>query len=129
MALQPSVNVRPGLCLPIFEIALSIQGRHATGAGAGNGLAVDVILDVASRKDANCVEIPAVPAAQIIDQTGAGNTYCGALLAGLVQGRTLREAAVMGAVAASFCLECRGVLQPDRISKVERNRRYKQINP
>src|SRR5690554_4848733 len=52
MALQPSVNVRPGLCLPIFEIALSIQGRHATGAGAGNGLAVDVILDVASRKDA-----------------------------------------------------------------------------
>jgi len=84
---------------------------------------------VASRKDANCVEIPAVPAAQIIDQTGAGNTYCGALLAGLVQGRTLREAAVMGAVAASFCLECRGVLQPDRISKVERNRRYKQINP
>lgn len=84
---------------------------------------------VASRKNANCVEIPAVPVAQIIDQTGAGNTYCGALLAGLVQGRTLREAAVMGAVAASFCLEHRGVLQPDRISKVERDQRYRQIIP
>src|SRR5690606_39065873 len=34
------------------EVTLGIQGRHAAGAGRGDGLAVDVVSHVASGKDA-----------------------------------------------------------------------------
>jgi sugar/nucleoside kinase (ribokinase family) len=78
---------------------------------------------IASRESSRCMRIPAVPASQIVDQTGAGNTYCGAMLAGLVQGKALEDAAYMGAVAASFCIEQRGVLDPGQISLTERDRR------
>lgn len=74
-----------------------------------------------------CVHIPAVPVKSIVDQTGAGNTYCGAMLAGLVQGKTLEDAARMGAVAASFCIEQQGVLDPEQINPMERERRYRLL--
>ena len=69
--------------------------------------------------------IPAVPVKHIVDQTGAGNTYCGGLLWGLVSGRSLAEAGAAGAVAASFCIEGVGVVDPGRINVAERDRRYK----
>ena len=75
----------------------------------------------------SCVHIPAVPVASIVDQTGAGNTYCGAMLAGLVQDKALEDAARMGAVAASFCIEQQGVLDPERINLRERDRRYRLL--
>jgi sugar/nucleoside kinase (ribokinase family) len=71
--------------------------------------------------------IPAFPVSSIIDQTGAGNTYCGAMAAGLIQGKSLEEAARMGAVAASFCIEQRGVLSPEHVSVDERDRRYRLL--
>ncbi len=73
--------------------------------------------------------VGAVPRVNVIDQTGAGNTYCGALLAGIVQGKTLREAACMASVSASFCIEQRGALNPDDVDKVERDSRYTQLLP
>jgi sugar/nucleoside kinase (ribokinase family) len=54
--------------------------------------------------------IPAVPVPQLVDQTGAGNAYCGAFLVGWTRGRDLRTAGYYGAVAASFVLETVGVL-------------------
>jgi hypothetical protein len=75
----------------------------------------------------SCVHIPAIPVTSIVDQTGAGNTYCGAMLAGLVQGKALEDAARMGAVAASFCIEQQGVLDPERINLIERDRRYRLL--
>ena len=36
----------------LLQKALRVQGRHAAGAGAGDGLTVDVVLHVAGRKDA-----------------------------------------------------------------------------
>ncbi len=71
--------------------------------------------------------IPIAPAQTVVDQTGAGNSYSGGLIAGLVQGYTLHEAAMMGAVAASFCLETFGVLNPATINPKERDRRYNQL--
>ncbi len=71
--------------------------------------------------------IPAIPVSPIVDQTGAGNTYCGAMLAGLVQGKTLENAARMGAVAASFCIEQQGVLDPEQVNPVECDRRYRLL--
>lgn len=80
---------------------------------------------VRSRGDAGAAQVPAVALAQIVDETGAGNSYCGGLLWGLVAGKSLREAAVAGAVAASFCLESVGVIKPARVTAEERDRRYR----
>lgn len=71
--------------------------------------------------------IPAAPVTRIVDQTGAGNTYCGALLWGLVNGFDLRHAGAAGAVAASFCLEGVGVVDPTRISVTERDQRLQLL--
>ena len=71
--------------------------------------------------------VAVAPVQTVVDQTGAGNSYSGGLIAGLVQGRSLHEAATMGAVAASFCLETFGVLNPAKIDPKERDRRYHQL--
>lgn len=63
----------------------------------------------------------------IVDQTGAGNTYCGGLLAGLVQGKSLHTSAIMGTVCASFCLETIGVLKPEHINSQECNNRVQAL--
>ena len=73
------------------------------------------------------VRVGAVTVARIADPTGAGNTYCGGLLAGIVQGRPLRTAAAQGAVAASFCIETRGVARPDAVDRAERDRRLAAV--
>ncbi len=52
--------------------------------------------------------IPAVPT-QVIDVTGAGNAFCGGLLAGLVAGLPFLETALRGLVGASFAIEQVGV--------------------
>lgn len=71
--------------------------------------------------------IPAAKVQQIVDQTGAGNTYCGGLLWGILAGKGLREAGTAGAVSASFCLEGVGVLDPTQIDHTERDRRYQTL--
>ncbi|MBZ0304565.1 MAG: carbohydrate kinase, partial [Anaerolineae bacterium] len=71
--------------------------------------------------------VPAVPVENVVDQTGAGNTYCGALLAGIARGKSLREAGVMAAVSASFCVEQVGVMALDTITQDKRDQRYHQI--
>lgn len=71
--------------------------------------------------------LPAVQVSQVNDQTGAGNTYCGGLLWGLLAGKRLREAAAAGAVSASFCLEQVGVLDPAAVDIAERDRRYHEL--
>ena len=58
------------------------------------------------------LRVPAVPVPEVIDQTGAGNTYCGAFLAGWCETGQLDTAAGWGAVAASFALEVNGVAIP-----------------
>ena len=81
---------------------------------------------------ANCDEkyhIPAVQIDQVIDQTGAGNTYCGAFLLGIAQGKTLQEAGFMAAVSASFCLEQVGTIDPEQIDINERDKRYQELTP
>ena len=50
--------------------------------------------------------IPAAPALDIVDVTGAGNAYCGGFLVGWVEsGGDGRRAGAYGAVSASFALE------------------------
>lgn len=49
--------------------------------------------------------IPAVQVPNIVDQTGAGNTYCGGFLVGYCQSGDVAAAGCYGAAAASFTLE------------------------
>ena len=53
-------------------------------------------------------QIPAVPT-QVVDVTGAGNAFCGGLLAGLVEDLPFLETALRGLVGASFAIEQVGV--------------------
>lgn len=82
----------------------------------------------ASQQTDGCLHIPAFPVQQITDQTGAGNTYCGGLLQGILQGQSLEKSAMMAAVAASFCIEQVGVLDISQVSQEERDRRYTQLS-
>ncbi len=60
------------------------------------------------------VRTPPVPVAQIVDQTGAGNSYCGGFLVGWRRSGDPFIAACYGAVSASFTLEVTGVLDTSR---------------
>jgi adenosine kinase len=54
------------------------------------------------------VQIPAVRVSQVLDPTGAGDAYRAGVIKGLVTGRSLLEAAHIGAVCASYAVEKHG---------------------
>jgi adenosine kinase len=68
-------------------------------------------------------EIPAVPARQVLDPTGAGDAYRAGLLLGLVLSLDWAAAARLGAVLASFCVEKQGT-QEHRLAVPEFWERY-----
>jgi adenosine kinase len=45
---------------------------------------------------------------KVVDPTGAGDAYRGGLLSGLVRGKSIKDAAMMGSTCASFAVECYG---------------------
>ena len=60
---------------------------------------------VAQSGHGEALHIPAVQVADIVDQTGAGNSYCGGFAVGWRREKTLLAAGCHGAAAASFTLE------------------------
>jgi adenosine kinase len=68
------------------------------------------------------IRIPAVKPRQAVDPTGAGDSYRGGLLSGLIEGKSIRDCAMMGSVCASFCVEVYGT-QEYKFSKKEFNDR------
>jgi sugar/nucleoside kinase (ribokinase family) len=68
-----------------------------------------------------------VPVPEIVDQTGAGNTYCGAFLVGWLEMGDLKQAAGYGAVAASFALEVIGVADPPADMIARRGERWRWL--
>ncbi len=54
------------------------------------------------------VHIATVKPRQVVDPTGAGDAYRAGLIKGLVYGESIERSARMGAVCASFCIECYG---------------------
>ncbi len=67
--------------------------------------------------------IPAAQASRVLDPTGAGDSYRAGLIKGLVRGRGLVESAKMGAVNASFSVECQGT-QCHRFTEDDFRARY-----
>jgi len=52
--------------------------------------------------------IPIAKPREVLDPTGAGDSYRGGLISGLVQGREIAHCARLGSVCASFAVECYG---------------------
>lgn len=53
-------------------------------------------------------KIAAAKADKVVDPTGCGDAYRGALLSGLAKGNDLVESAKLGSICASFAVECQG---------------------
>jgi adenosine kinase len=68
--------------------------------------------------------IPAVPPRKVDDPTGAGDSFRGGLISGLVAGLDLEQSAKRGSVCASFAVECYGT-QDYRFTTEEFDERYR----
>jgi adenosine kinase len=66
--------------------------------------------------------VSAVKPKRVEDPTGAGDSYRGGLISGLIRGKDIEECARMGSVCASFAVECYGT-QEYRFSPEEFNER------
>jgi adenosine kinase len=69
------------------------------------------------------INIPTVTPRKVEDPTGAGDSYRGGLLSGLVRGKDIGDCARMGSVCASFAIECYGT-QEYTFSLQEFNERF-----
>jgi adenosine kinase len=54
------------------------------------------------------IHLSAVKPGKVVDPTGAGDSYRGWLITGLVRGKDIEQCATMGSVCASFAVECYG---------------------
>ncbi len=72
------------------------------------------------------LHVPAL-GVNVLDTTGAGDSYCGGFLAGLVAGRPVEECAVMGTVSASFVVQACGALATPRPTPSERDSRFTSL--
>lgn len=72
----------------------------------------------------NEITIPAVNPKKVEDPTGAGDSYRGGLISGLVRGMNIEQSARMGSVCSSFAVECYGT-QDYRFSPEEFEERFK----
>ncbi|MCU0579812.1 MAG: carbohydrate kinase family protein [Desulfobacterota bacterium] len=70
------------------------------------------------------IPIPAVQPRKVDDPTGAGDSFRGGLISGLVRGLDLEQSARLGSVCASFAVECYGT-QDYRFSPDEFAARYR----
>ena len=78
---------------------------------------------MARRGDNAAHYIPAVAVGDVVDQTGAGNTYCGGFLVGYCREGDVVAAGCYGAAAASFTLEAVGCARIPHDLATEWNRR------
>jgi adenosine kinase len=72
------------------------------------------------------VEIPVARPQHVVDPTGAGDSYRGGLISGLVKGLSIEQSARLGSVCASFCLEHCGT-QEYRFTAAEFNQRLDSL--
>ena len=76
------------------------------------------------RSVGQCATIPVVKTDRVKDPTGAGDSYRGGLISGLIRGKDIEQCAKMGGVCASFAVECYGT-QEYRFTATEFNQRLK----
>lgn len=92
------VAYRPGV--PIVEAARALVRSGARAVAVKVGARGSIVVE----SDGAVSHVPAYPA-DVVDPTGAGDSYCGGFLAGLNETGDLVRAAAYGTVAASFVVE------------------------
>ena len=122
----------PGQSLPAWdgsELALSIGQANMLVSNDYElqmiknmtGLSVQQLLGmvetiITTKADEGClvvtragtIKVPAVPATEVVDPTGAGDAFRGGLIKGLVEGRPVERAAQMGAVCGYYAVQTHG---------------------
>ena len=93
-----------------LDLIMSKTGLDRKALLGRTGAIITTLGDLGSRifTAGGEVGIPTGRARQVLDPTGAGDSYRGGLLTGLVQGKGLEHCARMGSVCASFAVECYG---------------------
>jgi adenosine kinase len=51
------------------------------------------------------IDVPAIPTHRIVDPTGVGDAFRGGLMKGMALGKSLKECAQLGTIAATYALE------------------------
>jgi len=79
-----------------------------------------------------CFICPAYPLHNVVDPTGAGDSFVGGLMGYLSTSRgsvdsNIRRAMIHGSVAASFCCEGFGLTRTTRVNRAEINRRVREL--
>lgn len=70
------------------------------------------------------VEVPSQPDVQVVDATGGGNSSTGAVLCGLVEGRSPEICGRMGSISATMCISQYGV--PEEITEEMRKEAWEK---
>ena len=67
------------------------------------------------------VTIGVYPIDKVVDPTGAGDTFGGGFISALAQGKTYKEALILGTALASICVEGVGIsaLENAKMSEIE----------
>ena len=74
----------------------------------------------------NWIQIPTYPT-EAVDPTGAGDAFCGGFLVGMSQTGNAVQAALYGAVSASFIIEDFGVLHALKVDASQAHSRLQQV--
>ncbi len=93
-----------------LDLVMKMTGLEKSALLGRTGAIVTTLGEVGSRVTLPDRElaVPAVKPDQVLDPTGAGDAYRAGLLRGLALGKDLHQSAIMGAVCASFAVECYG---------------------
>jgi sugar/nucleoside kinase (ribokinase family) len=76
--------------------------------------------------------LPALPLTNVVDPTGAGDTFAGAFIGQLARSndlsaKSMRRALAYGSVVASFCVEGVGTERVSKVSPADVEARYEQL--
>jgi sugar/nucleoside kinase (ribokinase family) len=72
------------------------------------------------------ITIGVYPISKVVDPTGAGDTFGGGFISALAQGKTYKEALVLGSALASICVEGVGIdaLEKATVSEIENRQNF-----
>ncbi len=107
-----SPNLHEAQTMTSLEDEVAIVRRLLADGAAVAALRMGELGSLVARRGDSCAwHIPARPVRKVIDQTGAGNSYCGGFVVGWRREKDIAAAGCYGAAAASFTLEHVGCAQ------------------
>ena len=107
----------------VFESARRLLACGPRGIGVKMGARGMRLLP---RDEKKWIQIPIYPT-EAVDPTGAGDAFCGGFLVGMAKTGNPEQAALYGAVSASFIIEDFGVLHALKVEAAQAHARLKRL--